>query len=126
MNPLYSLQLALQASTHVQLRERRGLHVSHPGKDNQGDALSPSPSKLADAMLACCSSDGKCPCTCNYASDVGCTCRDLSQTINVTLVKTPVYNTYPLTYVQAFNYAPYEVRAAASGSAAGLSCSSKP
>ena len=61
-----------------------------------------------------CSSDGTCPCTCNYATDASCTCRDLAQSINVTLTKTAVYNTYPLTYVQAFNYAPYEVCSTAS------------
>ncbi|KAK9799370.1 hypothetical protein WJX73_004741 [Symbiochloris irregularis] len=54
------------------------------------------------------STDGACPCTCNYATDAVCTCRDLAQSINVTLTKTPVYATYPLTYQQAFNYKPYE------------------
>lgn len=56
-----------------------------------------------------CSSDGNCPCTCNYATDIGCTCRDLAQSVNVTITKTPVYATYPLTYQQAFNFKPYEV-----------------
>ena len=57
-----------------------------------------------------CSSDGVCPCTCNYASDPGCTCRDVASAINVTLSKTPVYASYPLQYVQSYNYQPYEVR----------------
>lgn len=56
-----------------------------------------------------CSTDGKCPCSCNYATDQGCTCRNLAESINVTLTKSPVYSTYPLTYVQAFNSAPTEV-----------------
>lgn len=59
--------------------------------------------------LMLCSTNGKCPCTCNYATDPTCTCRDLAQTINVTLAKTPVYAVYPLTYVQSFNSKPYEV-----------------
>lgn len=56
------------------------------------------------------SANGVCPCTCNYVTDSGCQCRDMQQAINVTLTKSAVYATYPLTYVQAFNYQPYEVR----------------
>ena len=57
-----------------------------------------------------CSPDGTCPCPCNYASAAGCICRDLAQTVNVQLAKSPVYSTYPLTYAQAFNFHPTEVR----------------
>ena len=56
------------------------------------------------------SSNGVCPCTCNYATTPSCGCRDLAQTINVSFAKSPVYSTYPLTYMQAFNYQPTEVR----------------
>ena len=56
-----------------------------------------------------CSATGTCPCSCDYASDSTCTCRDLRQTVNVRLAKSPVYSTYPLTYAQAFNFRPQEV-----------------
>lgn len=50
-----------------------------------------------------------CPCTCNYATDSTCQCRDLAETLNVTITKSAVYASYPLIYQQAFNYQPYEV-----------------
>ena len=56
------------------------------------------------------SADGTCPCSCNYATDPSCACRDIERSINVTLTKTAVYATYPLLYVQSFNYKPVEVR----------------
>ena len=57
-----------------------------------------------------CSTDGVCPCTCDYVADASCTCRDLAGAVNVTLSKSAVYASYPLKYVQTFNYKPYEVR----------------
>ncbi len=57
-----------------------------------------------------CSGSSGCPCTCNYATDPGCTCRDLKDTLNVTITKGAVYASYPLIYQQAFNYRPTEVR----------------
>ncbi|KAK9858858.1 hypothetical protein WJX84_008886 [Apatococcus fuscideae] len=69
------------------------------------------------------STNGKCPCSCNYATDPTCTCRDLAQTINVTLTKTPVYAVYPLTYVQSFNSKPYEAVILTGGSHTLTSCS---
>ncbi len=63
-----------------------------------------------DFSLSCIgSTDGVCPCTCDYATDASCTCRDLQQTLVVTLTKTPVWASYPLTYLASFNYEPYEV-----------------
>ena len=59
-------------------------------------------------LLCPCSATGTCPCSCNYATDAGCTCRDLTQAINVQMTKSPVYASYPLTYAQAFNSKPYE------------------
>ena len=59
-------------------------------------------------MCLFCSTDGVCPCTCDYTTDASCTCRDLTQSINVTMTKSPVYATYPLTYIQSFNSKPYE------------------
>ena len=61
-------------------------------------------------MCPHCSTDGVCPCTCDYVVDASCTCRDLAGAINVTLSKSAVYASYPLQYVQTFNYKPYEVR----------------
>lgn len=61
-------------------------------------------------MCTHCSGSGGCPCTCNYATDAGCTCRDLKDTLNVTITKGAVYASYPLIYQQAFNYQPTEVR----------------
>ena len=55
------------------------------------------------------SKDGVCPCTCDYVADASCTCRDLAGALNVTLSKSGVYASYPLQYVQTFNYKPYEV-----------------
>ena len=57
-----------------------------------------------------CSGSGGCPCSCNYATDSTCQCRDLAQALNVTITKSAVYASYPLLYQQAFNYQPYEVR----------------
>lgn len=59
-------------------------------------------------MLQCSGSNG-CPCTCNYATDPTCQCRDLAEAINVTITKSPVYTAYPLTYQQAYNFNPTEV-----------------
>ena len=59
--------------------------------------------------VAGCSGSGGCPCTCNYATDSTCQCRDLAQALNVTITKSAVYASYPLIYQQAFNYQPYEV-----------------
>ena len=75
----------------------------------------------SDTDLSC-STDGKCPCTCNYATDAGCTCRDLAQSINVTMTKSPVYATYPLTYVKSFNSKPYEAVIMVGGNNAISSC----
>ena len=58
---------------------------------------------------AVCSGSSGCPCHCNYATDSTCQCRDLAQTLNVTITKSAVYASYPLIYQQAFNYQPYEV-----------------
>jgi hypothetical protein len=54
------------------------------------------------------SSDGTCPCPCNYAVDPGCTCRDLEQPMQVALSKSPVFASYPMQYLQTVNYKPYE------------------
>eukprot|EP00879_Flechtneria_rotunda_P028806 GHRR01031032.1.p1 GENE.GHRR01031032.1~~GHRR01031032.1.p1 ORF type:complete len:186 (+),score=24.42 GHRR01031032.1:102-659(+) len=51
---------------------------------------------------------GSCPCPCNYAVDASCTCRDLASILTIKLSKTPLLASYPLTYLQAFNYKPYE------------------
>ena len=59
--------------------------------------------------VCCCSGSGGCPCTCDFATDVGCQCRDLAETINITVTEGPVYGTYPLTYQQAYNWQPTEV-----------------
>jgi hypothetical protein len=53
---------------------------------------------------------GRCPCPCDYATDAGCGCRDLSGgALGVSLTKSPVTANYPLTYLKQFNYKPYEV-----------------
>ncbi|KAF6259714.1 dihydrouridine synthase-domain-containing protein [Scenedesmus sp. NREL 46B-D3] len=54
------------------------------------------------------SSTGQCPCPCNYASDASCGCRDLASSLTVSLSKGPLWASYPLTYLQSFNYKPYE------------------
>lgn len=69
-----------------------------------------------------CSSDGVCPCSCDYTTDSSCTCRDLAQSINVTLTKSAVMATYPLTYVQSFNSKPYEQIIMVGGNYAVSSC----
>lgn len=55
------------------------------------------------------STDGVCPCTCNYATDPTCSCRDIASPVNVTVTKSPVYATYPLIYEKSYNSKPYEV-----------------
>ncbi len=79
---------------------------------NRHDCLQqPAPNRLSEpdrCSLCPCSATGTCPCSCNYATDAGCTCRDLTQAINVQMTKSPVYASYPLTYAQAFNSKPYE------------------
>ncbi len=60
-------------------------------------------------VLAMGSGSGGCPCTCNYLTDASCQCRDLADTINITVTKGPVFATYPLTYQQAYNWKPTEV-----------------
>ncbi len=42
-------------------------------------------------------------------ADASCTCRNLAGALNITLSKSAVYASYPLQYVQTFNYKPYEV-----------------
>ncbi len=77
----------------------------------------PPPSPLPPALTrplpaACCSTTGSCPCGCDYTKDPGCSCRNLQQGIRVSLQKTPVYASYPLTaHRTPFNGAPYEVSA---------------
>ena len=61
------------------------------------------------------STTGECPCPCDYATDAGCTCRDLAEAMTVSIVKSPVFATYPVTYVQQFSGRPYEVRGTALG-----------
>lgn len=66
----------------------------------------------AAATLTPRSTTGSCPCGCDYTKDPGCTCRNLQQDLRVSLQKTPVYASYPLTaHRTPFNGAPYEVRA---------------
>ena len=71
------------------------------------DALQCMPQSLSYLPLR--SGSSGCPCTCNYATDSTCQCRDLAETLNVTITKSAVYASYPLIYQQAFNYQPYEV-----------------
>lgn len=54
------------------------------------------------------SPSGACPCPCNYAADASCSCRDLAATLTVSLQKGPLWASYPLAYLQAFNYKPHE------------------
>ena len=49
-----------------------------------------------------------CPCACNYATDASCKCRDLRDSLTLTLAKSPVHATYGLTYVRSFNHWPVE------------------
>lgn len=70
------------------------------------DKHMPVSSKYHFCFLVCSS---ECPCPCNYASDVGCDCHDLQEKIVLNLAKTPVFATYPLTYIQSFNGRPKEV-----------------
>ncbi|MEW5316239.1 MAG: hypothetical protein WDW38_007620 [Sanguina aurantia] len=63
-----------------------------------------------DFSIPCIGSlDGQCPCTCNYATSPSCTCRDLASPLHVSLTKTSLLATYPLQYLQSFNYKPVEV-----------------
>ncbi|CAG9465795.1 unnamed protein product [Pedinophyceae sp. YPF-701] len=56
-----------------------------------------------EVQLSCVNSpDGQCPCSCNYATDPGCICRDVQDTFTVTLTKSPIYASYPLEYVKSF------------------------
>lgn len=52
---------------------------------------------------------GRCPCPCDYARDPGCTCRDLTSPMRVALTKSRMWASYPLQFLQSFNYKPYEV-----------------
>eukprot|EP00882_Tetradesmus_deserticola_P031406 GHRQ01035511.1.p1 GENE.GHRQ01035511.1~~GHRQ01035511.1.p1 ORF type:complete len:197 (+),score=37.95 GHRQ01035511.1:158-748(+) len=73
---------------------------------DSGDSIS---SQDVQFTLNCVgSSTGQCPCPCNYASDASCGCRDLSSSLTVSLSKGPLWASYPLTYLQSFNYKPYE------------------
>jgi hypothetical protein len=54
-----------------------------------------------------CSSDGQCPCECDY-SQADCSCRDLESSITIHVTKSPVSLLYPLTYRKTVNYYPIE------------------
>ena len=45
-----------------------------------------------------------CPCPCRFGADAGCLCQDLESPFRVSVTKTPTYATFPLTYLQPFNY----------------------
>lgn len=45
-----------------------------------------------------------CPCPCRYGADAGCLCQNLASPLRVSVTKTPTYATYPLSYLQPFNY----------------------
>ncbi|PNH12225.1 Protein HAPLESS 2, partial [Tetrabaena socialis] len=53
--------------------------------------------------------DGQCPCSCNVAVDPSCACRDLGSPLRVSLTKSPLWASYPLQYLQSYNWKPYEV-----------------
>ncbi|KAF8065442.1 HAP2 [Scenedesmus sp. PABB004] len=47
-------------------------------------------------------------CVGSYAADASCACRDLASTLVVSLTKGPLWGSYPLQYLQSFNFKPYE------------------
>jgi hypothetical protein len=51
---------------------------------------------------------GSCPCRCDFAADAACQCRDLAAPLRVNVTKTPLWASYPLTYLQSFNWKPTE------------------
>ena len=62
-----------------------------------------------EATLACAGSpSGVCPCPCSRATAPGCACVDFGAPLAISLVKTPAYATFPLTYVSSFNAKPTE------------------
>ena len=73
-----------------------------------GDTLG-STSEMQFDLSCVGSSDGSCPCKCNYAEDPDCSCRDLSSAISIRVSRTPVLAEYPLTYFASYNSKVYEV-----------------
>ncbi|GAX84271.1 hypothetical protein CEUSTIGMA_g11694.t1 [Chlamydomonas eustigma] len=62
-----------------------------------------------DFTISCVGSpNGNCPCPCNYIADAGCTCRDLEAPLTLVVTKSQVWASYPMQYLQSFNYKPYE------------------
>lgn len=55
-----------------------------------------------------CSEDGACPCSCDYAVDQGCACRDLVGPVLFTMDKSTVHALYPLTFIKNTPLDPYE------------------
>jgi hypothetical protein len=55
-----------------------------------------------------CSDDGICPCTCNYAVHVGCTCRDLKGPVAINVNKSAVSVIYPGSYLRWVDQQPRE------------------
>ncbi|EFJ46134.1 hypothetical protein VOLCADRAFT_105708 [Volvox carteri f. nagariensis] len=63
-----------------------------------------------DLTVLCVNSPtGECPCPCNAAVDEDCSCRDLAAPMKVTITKSLLWASYPLTFVQQFNWKPVEI-----------------
>ncbi|GLC38807.1 hypothetical protein PLESTM_000779300 [Pleodorina starrii] len=60
--------------------------------------------KLEFTLKCVNSPDGDCPCTCDAANDSLCKCRDLVAPLRVSLSKSPLTASYPISYVQSFNW----------------------
>ena len=61
-----------------------------------------------EARLGCVGAS-ECPCACDYARDIGCTCRDLDAPLSLAITKSPVRATYPIYYWADVNAKPREV-----------------
>ncbi|GBF95275.1 hypothetical protein Rsub_08306 [Raphidocelis subcapitata] len=73
---------------------------------DSGDAVATSSLELTLGCIG--SPTGACPCPCDYASDLGCQCRDLTSPLRVNITKSPLWASYPLQYLQPFNWKPTE------------------
>lgn len=49
-----------------------------------------------------------CPCSCTYGIDPGCKCQNLEEPVKISVSKTPVYASYPLTYFKSIYWKPEE------------------
>jgi hypothetical protein len=67
---------------------------------DNGETVSTSHLRVSIACVG--SPSGTCPCECTYGVDPDCTCRDLTNPVEIHIAKTALRVTYPLTYDRSY------------------------